>query len=206
LGIWEGNILDFYFEPVEALRLELQQRDGSSDITGTLTWGDGALPPPPESGDTPYPPGYWDDRPDLDMGIERGIEPWPGFPYTVVRGAGCDAAFRFGVSTYEIFEDWCALQTPVFTPEHGWGCTQQGGGSSNSSTCTVNGETYPLWKCAACGAFGDGVCSCDESRCFANTDATRTFGLAYSSSGEAEILSGPDPDCGDCTVRLQRTP
>jgi hypothetical protein len=129
----------------------------------------------------------------------------------VVRGAGCDASLRFSVSTRELWQDWCELQTPVYTPEYGWGCTLQGGGSSDGMTCTVQpgsvpNETYPLWKCEACGAFniGGGVCACDETGCFANLEPTHVFDLTYAKSGESEILSGPDPSCGDCTVRLER--
>jgi hypothetical protein len=210
LGTWEGNILDFYFEPKQALKLVLSA-DASGVITGTLTWGDGAPPPAPEGADIPYPPGYWEQQTNMMPGMQAP-NPWPGFAYTIVRGAGCDTTFRFGVSTSELWQDWCALQTPVYTPDYGWACTLQGGGSSDGKTCTVQPpnmawQTYPLWKCEACGGpFGmnGGVCACDQNGCFANTTATQTFNLAYSVSGSSEILSGPDPSCGDCTVRLAR--
>ncbi len=208
LGTWQGNILDFYFEPTETLELVLYA-DASGTITGKLTWGEGPSPPAPEGADIPYPPGYWEQQSNI-MPVSVGPEPWPGFAYTIVRGAGCDTTFRFGVSTAELWQNWCALQTPVYTPDYGWGCTLQGGGSSDGKTCTVQPAsgawaTYPMWKCEACGAFGfSGVCACDQSGCFADMTATHTFNLAYSVSGGAEILSGPDPSCGDCTVRLER--
>ena len=148
------------------------------------------------------------------LGMMAAPEPWPGFAYTIVRGAACDTTFRFGVSTSELWQDWCALQTPVFTAGFGWACTLQGGGSSDGTNCTVQPQdgsawqTYPLWKCEACGAFNinGGVCACDQNSCFANMTATQTFDLTYSVSDGAEILSGPDPDpsCSDCTVRLER--
>ncbi len=47
LGTWEGNILDFYFDPTEAIKLELSA-DASGVITGKVTWGDGAPPPAPQ--------------------------------------------------------------------------------------------------------------------------------------------------------------
>jgi hypothetical protein len=210
IGTWEGSILDFYFEPKQALKLELDA-DDSGEIIGKLTWGEGAPPPAPQSADIPYPPGYWEQQTERWPTSFEAPEPWPGFSYTIVRGAGCDTVFRFSVSTAELWQDWCALQTPVNTPNYGWGCTVQGGGSSDATSCTVqppNGDwkTYPLWKCEACGAFADGgVCACDANGCFANTAATLTFNLAFPVSGDTNILSGPDPSCGDCTVRLQRT-
>ncbi len=209
LGTWEGNILDFYFEPQEALKLVLSA-DASGMITGKLTWGDGAPPPAPQGADIPYPPGYWEQQ--TDMMMPAAPEPWPGFAYTIVRGAACDTTFRFAVSTSELWQDWCALQTPIDSGSYGWGCTLLGGGgSSDGTSCTIygqNGEsqTYPLWKCEACGSFGfnGGVCTCDQNGCFANMTATETFDLTYSVSDGDEILSGPDPDssCSDCTVRL----
>ena len=208
LGTWEGNILDFYFEPQEALKLVLSA-DASGVITGKLTWGDGAPPPAPQGADIPYPPGYWEQH--SGTHYLGSPDPWPGFAYTIVRGAGCDTTFRFGVSTSELWQDWCALQTPIDSGSFGWGCTLLGGsGSSNGTTCTIYGQngqtqTYPIWKCNACGSFGmNGVCACDQSGCFANTTATETFNLTYSVSGSTEILSGPDPSCSDCTVRLER--
>jgi hypothetical protein len=208
LGTWEGNILDFYFEPTEALKLVLYA-DASGRITGDLTWGEGPPPPAPESADIPYPPGYWEQQNNI-MPTSAAPEPWPGFAYTIVRGAGCDTTLRFAVSTAELWQDWCALQTPVYTPDYGWGCTLRGGGSSDGKTCTIQPPTgawatYPMWKCQACGAFGfSGVCACDQNGCFADMTATHTFNLTDSVSGGTEILSGPDPSCGDCTVRLER--
>src|SRR5664280_229240 len=208
LGTWEGNILDFYFNSTEALKLELSE-DASGVITGKVTWGAGAPPPAPQGADIPYPPGYWEQQSGLHF--TGAPDPWPGFAYTIVRGAGCDTTFRFGVSTSELWQDWCALQTPIDSGSFGWGCTLLGGsGSSNGTSCTIYGQngqtqTYPLWKCNACGSFGmNGVCACDQNGCFSNTTATQTFNLTYSVSGGTEILSGPDPSCGDCTVRLAR--
>ena len=212
LGTWEGNILDFDFEPEEALDLELSE-DTSGIITGTLTWGEGAPPPAPQGADIPYPPGYWEQQRKM-IPYMAAPAPWPGFAYTIVRGAACDTTFRFGVSTSELWQDWCALQTPIYSAGFGWACTLLGdGGSSDGTNCTVEPQdgsawvTYPLWKCEACGTFGgSGVCACDQNSCFANPTATQTFDLTYSVSDGTEILSGPDPDssCSDCTVRLVR--
>ena len=208
LGTWEGNILDFYFEPTQAIKLELY-KDASGNVVGKFTWGSGAPPPAPQSADIPWPPGYWEQQ--VNMFPMAGVpDPWPGFAYTIVRGAGCDTTFRFAVSTDELWQNWCVLMTPVYTPDYGWGCTLQGGGSSDGKTCTVQPSsgpwaTYPMWKCEACGAFGfSGVCACAQNGCFANMTATHTFNLAYSVSGGVDILSGPDPSCSDCTVRLER--
>jgi len=205
LGTWEGNVFDFFFEPLESLRLVMAEDPESGVIAGTVTYGEGDPPPPPESADIPYPPGFWDDP----FAFRGGGEPWPGVPYTVVRGAGCDATLRFSFSSTEIFDDWCRMMEPVYTPEYGWGCTLQGGGGGDQDTCTVTtneGETatYPMWKCAACGFVGPRVCECDEGGCFASLEPDNYFDLALVDGLGGSILSGPDSTCGDCTIRLER--
>ncbi len=206
LGHWEGNVLDFYFDPQQAVTLDIVAND-AGEIVGSWVWGSGEPPPPPESADIAWPPGYWEEAP----GFFHTAPPWPGVAYTVVRGAGCDETFRFSVATSELWQEWCSMQEPVNTPGVGWGCTYRGGGSSSQGECTIQDDAgnalaiYPLWKCMACGAFTPGVCACNENGCFASNEPTHVFDLAHSSAGDLDILSGKDPICGDCTVRLERS-
>ena len=207
LGTWDGSILDFYFEPRAALSLHLVE-NADDEVVGTLTWTSGDAPPPPTSADEPWPPGYWP----TDGAGGRGDgapETLPGFPYTVVRGASCDAALRFSIASTEAWQDWCALQTPLYTEGSGWSCIRGNGATSDGTACTTqeNGkvlDTYPMWKCAACGIFGPSVCACDENGCGASDDPTHVFDLALGTSGGTEVLSGKDATCPDCTVRLER--
>jgi len=208
LGTWDGNILDFYFEPQQALSLKLFE-NGDGEVVGTLTYGSGEPPAPPKSADEPWPPGYW---PEDGVGGRGSSVPdtFSGFPYTVVRGAGCDSTLRFSIATTEAWQDWCALQTPQYTEGYGWSCILAGNGaSSDGKTCTTqdNGKvlaTYPVWKCTACGVFGTSLCACDESGCRASEEPTHVFDLTRATSGDMDILSGKDATCPDCTVRLER--
>jgi hypothetical protein len=135
----------------------------------------------------------------------------PGFEYTVVRGAGCDTTFRFGIATTEPWEDWCALQEPLLGIDGTYGCVIQGNGaSSDQANCTTqdNGRvlaTYPTWKCELCGVFtGTGACTCDADHCYARKDVSLTYDFSLSTSGSTSVLSAKDPKCGDCTDRLER--
>lgn len=205
-GVWQGKVLDFYFEPLEELELIVKPDEELGGYQATLTFGSGDPPPPATSADEPYPDlEFWQGA-DWE---EPRIEPWPGFAHMVVRGAGCDDVFRVSISVSEPWDEWCSLQEPVFTEEYGWGCTYRGGGSANMDSCQVQDNRgqpladYPLWKCQACGAFGGGgVCSCDAEGCGFNHTPTHTYDLELSDDGS--VLSGPDPTCGDCTVRLER--
>jgi hypothetical protein len=202
VGIWSGDRLDFFFEPMEPV--ELVVSDTEDGLVGTLRWGEGDPPPEPTNADDP-PLGFENGG---SGGMGAGGALRPGFAYTVRRGAACDGTFRFQVSADEIHGPWCALQAPVFTSDFGWGCTLQGGGSSDSVSCTVttnDGQSamYPAYKCFAC-AFGRPICSCDENACRASEEGTHVFDLRRVEDEEGEVLTGPDPSCPDCTIRLRR--
>lgn len=208
-GEWRGSILDFFFEPLEDLRLSVRADDGGAGgYVGELTWGSGDPPAPATDPDAPYPENF-----DADAGVGgargAGDKPWPGYAYTVVRGAGCDATFRVSVSTRQGYESWCALQTPIEGSDGTFGCMMRGnGGSFDGTTCNVTDESgriiadYPAWRCALCGFLGGSVCSCDARSCNYNAEPTHVFNLTLNADGN--VLSGPDATCPDCTVRLDR--
>jgi hypothetical protein len=209
-GVWEGNVLDFYFEPIETVRLVVTPDEGLGGYQATLTFGSGDPPPPVTSGDEPYPNAeFWGDGNTGGAGFGENVAPWPGFAHTVVRGAGCDAVFRVSISSAEPWDEWCALQEPIDSGEYGWGCTvRTSGGGYGDGLCYVgDGQgnvvaEYPLWKCQACGTFGGGgVCACGESGCSFNRTPTHTFDFEGTVDS---VISGPDPRCPDCTVRLTR--
>jgi hypothetical protein len=206
LGTWQGSVLDFFFEPMQSVTLVFGQ-DEKARIYGQMTFGEGKLPPDPVDGDTPYPPGYWQDS--WQMGGREQAEPWPGYPYSVVRGAGRDATLRFGIATTELWDEWCGMMKPVYTPDYGWGCTIQGGASLSETECVVqvSGQNtpYPTWKCLACGIGGQKTCACDEAGCFSNPEPNMLFGFTLSESEGRAVLTAPDYNCGDCTIRLTRT-
>jgi hypothetical protein len=208
VGEWRGSILDFYFEPIEELRLSIREGNGgAAGFVGELVWGEGEPPPPATDPDAPYPPGA--DPGGMGWAGSVGVQRSSGFPYTVVRGAGCDAQVRVSVSAAELYDSWCALQTPIDNGELGWGCMiKTYGGSSDGVTCTVGDQsgdpiaTYPMWRCELCGFLGPNVCACNEEGCGFNPEPTHTYDLTL--IGDGNVLSGPDSSCGDCTVRLER--
>jgi hypothetical protein len=205
-GEWQGNVLDYFFEPIEEVRLSVRAEEGGAGgYVGELTWGTGEPPPPATDPNAPYPPGF--------MGGAAGSsggQRWPGFPYTIVRGAGCDTAFRVSVSNAQTWETWCAIQTPIDGGEYGWGCMLRTGSyGGNNMTCQVQDQQgnvvaeYPAWRCELCGFFNP-VCECSQSGCTYNHEATFSVDLTLSQSGGVDVLSGPDTTCGDCTIRLER--
>jgi hypothetical protein len=214
LGEWQGNVLDFYFEPIEELHLSVRVNDGGDGYVGTFTWGTGDPPAPATDGNAPYPEGT--DVFDGGGGSAGGPtgQLWPGYPYTVVRGAGCDRVFRVSVSGAQLYDTWCALQEPIDNGPFGWGCiVQTGSASGDAMGCHITDDDgnvvadYPMWRCELCGLFvGTSVCSCSASGCSYNPEPTHSYELTLSQSDGVDVLSGMGPaaNCGDCTIRLER--
>jgi hypothetical protein len=205
-GEWQGNVLDFFFEPMQEIHLSVRAEEGGAGgWVGELTFGTGDPPPTATDPDAPYPPGYMGGM----AGSTGSGQPWPGLPYTVVRGAGCDSVFRVSVSASQTWQSWCAIQAPIDGGEYGWGCMLLTGSySSNQTTCQAQDgrgnvvAEYPAWKCELCGFRG--VCACSQAGCSYNPEPTHSFDLTLSQSGDVDVLSGPDATCGDCTIRLER--
>jgi hypothetical protein len=119
----------------ERILLIVQRRP--SGITGTITFGTGAPPPPPEGPDVLYPIGrvantaYW-----LWL-----IEPMDGFTYSL-RSVHINArrgSIEF--SPAELWQAWCAEQTPYANegPSGGYACAAPGSGPfANETFCTVD--------------------------------------------------------------------
>ena len=212
-GEWSGNLLDYLFEPMEGLRLSIRAQGGEGGYVGNLTWGTGDPPAPATDPDAPYPPG-------LNVGgaagtgagrNANGTDYFAGYPYEIVRGAGCDGVFRITLSSYEIWDSWCRLQ-PSYYSENAlrWACAEVGYGASfDGTTCRLTDEDnnfiaeYPIWKCGLCGVAGTSVCACDASGCWASPETTHSFELSLIQADGVDVLTGPYDSC-QCTMRLER--
>jgi hypothetical protein len=205
-GEWSGEILDSSSDPTESIQLSILADDAvAGGFRGTFTWGEGAPPQPATDANAPYPPGQ-----SPESGVLPGA-PWPGFPYTLVRGSACGSTIQLGVSTRELYDSWCSLQEPIDNGPLGFACHRLGvtSGFDQDSCWTMDedGEKlgeYPLWRCGLCGGLiGPATaCVCDASGCRANLEPTSVFELTMNAGGD--VLTGPDSSCADCTVRLER--
>jgi hypothetical protein len=152
-GRWVGtaeDVLAFAAEPgtgPEAYRfpsgsnqivLELSDTNGIS--VGTLTFGEGSVPPPPVDPNVGYPVGVdyaellrysIDDSAPFtgNLAFLRGqLPPHEGFPYPLIRPDAdtyapvTDGLLRMDYFVNALFDEWCALQTPHPNPSTGFGC------------------------------------------------------------------------------------
>lgn len=199
LGIWDGNVLDYAFEPVENVRLELLQA-GAGGISGTITFGEGEPLEPATDPNAAYPPGASYSV----AGQPSAITYWPGHPYPITQGAACDATFRFGINTWEIWDSWCRLQEPVYQEEFGWVCTLKGAGPLSDEGCHITASdgrsaSYTGAKCALCK-----LCVCEESGCYVPQLPSLSHELVLDERDGSEVLSGPDPVDRQRLIRLER--
>jgi hypothetical protein len=181
IGRWEGVAEDalaltdsgepaLYRFPSGSSRilLELSETDGVS--VGTLTFGEGDVPPPPTDPDVGYPVGV--DYAELlrydvaglppvnfggDLAFERGpLPPHEGFPYEVLRpdvspeAPVLDGLLRLSFYTTQVLGDWCALQTSFPTPDGTFSCNPGAPLSSLDGGCHM--IEYPVLP--ACDAAG----------------------------------------------------
>jgi hypothetical protein len=86
---------------------------------------------------------------------------------------------HFRIVPNELWQSWCALQTPVPSGA-GYGCTDTSAGwSSDGVNCYVtqsDGTTkqYSYAKCILCSGPGLGVCACNSKECVAADNGQST--------------------------------
>jgi hypothetical protein len=178
--VWEGNTLDFFFNPLnDRWRIELDGTDASGRVCGTATYLAAGQPAPPAATDpdAAYPPSTDPTTGGIGGATGKGgaSGAWPGATYSIIQGAEVGGVLRFRLSTNELWKDWCALQTAVPQGDH-YGCIGGNGGwSSDGVTCTVvnsdgSEQMYPVAKCNLCA--GNPVCTCDATRCAVSDGGT----------------------------------
>jgi hypothetical protein len=81
----------------------------SGQLVGTVTLGSGAPPAPPTDPNVGYPPGY-------TVRAPPGTLPtilYEGFAYPMLRATQTGSRLQFGIGFWELWKDWCAIQTPA---------------------------------------------------------------------------------------------
>ena len=114
VGTWQGRVDDTTFRSgSNALRLDITHAN-SSQLCGTITFGEGSPPAPPTDPNVGYPP-----QTSTDTGIEilelilrRNVGHAEGFPFRIVSGRVALPRLRFLMTVNELWKPWCELQRP----------------------------------------------------------------------------------------------
>ncbi|MBI3206587.1 MAG: hypothetical protein HYZ29_33930 [Myxococcales bacterium] len=169
--------------------------------TGVVVFGDGASPPAPATDPNgTYPPGY-----SVGAGGFANV-PYDGFVYPLRAGTVDGERVRFAISSNELWESWCVLQTSY--------------GGNGTCSCIPNrsillpaeggcylerpesGDWDPV-GCARVGLCMWPVCSCDASGCRARTNPTDHFDLQRDGD---ELVGSYGGFLGKFEIRLTRLP
>jgi hypothetical protein len=165
VGSWDGHAENWSFGSncSDRVRLTIDAHGA-----GTLQVGNPTLPPATNA-NVEYPPGATGIPPN-----DPATDLWEGFPYPTHLTRVEAGRLQFGVDLFDIFSDWCALQTPdevyctpnylpgearaavIDLPDGGTECTLVASDGANPQTID-------------CGKFGlciqDSPCACDQSSC-----------------------------------------
>ena len=206
---WEGYAEAYEFDSAsDALRIVLDENGN-----GTFEVGDAPALPPPSDPEVGYPP----------AGTSSQTNPQPadglfsGFAYTVLGATVEERRLRFSVYPYEIYREWCELQTPVLdeansTPERSfYECVPNTQQTYRAGQCTfVNpdtGEDEPI----DCGKLGlcstGGACYCTANDC-SIPDVSEYRGAIVEVDAaleeDGDELEGTLTVDGNVTIRLTR--
>jgi hypothetical protein len=200
--VWIGHLVDQQFpDGSDALTLTLDFAPGGQ-VTGTLLLGDGALLQPPTDPNVGYPPG--------NQGVITLVE---GFPYTILDGVLSDSRLSFQISEYEVWTQWCALQTSYLVQPGNdagppsayigpdiYGCLpidpsyEFGYGPMGCLFESPDGAFSPIdcGKLNLCGGSGVGVCQCSATGCqvFASANPGPSLDLLLAGTKADGTMSG----------------
>ena len=174
VGTWRGYVDNTTFRSgSSALRLDITHAN-SSQLCGTITFGEGSPPAPPTDPNVGYPPHTTTD-PDngrFELILRRNPGHAEGFPFSIVSGRVTLPRLRFLMTVNELWRPWCELQRPFpigGNPER-FQCVPSLPSQQTSSECSFrlpDGGLEPVdcVKRELCSA--NSVCRCDPTSCTA---------------------------------------
>jgi hypothetical protein len=170
LASWTGYVELYEFRSgSDAITIDIDTVNGT-EVTGHVTFGDGALLAAPQDPDVGYPQ-------TASFFSSGDPMPYEGFRFAIRDSKLIDGErLQFTIQTRELWNDWCALQQTTYPADyHGngevahWSCS--GDTTSNHpGNCRMKdpatGQEQPVdcLKAALCDSL---VCECDEDGCSA---------------------------------------
>jgi hypothetical protein len=213
VGTWEGFVEDSLFNPITAVRLEIQAATDTG-VCGKISWGT----------DTPAPPPLTDPAQNgriFGAPIYNQPALVEGLTYTLGPGAGRDRSLRISTPTTQMWRGYCAMQDELYYHPNlsAYSCIERyetmgfprsGEELSESflpgGTCvleTTHGDVVlPVKRCVACSH----MCECNAETCEAKTYYGTSFDLELEQTldGADVLVSGTYPL--NQTLRLERVP
>jgi len=187
-GVWTGYVTGSYGLSSDAIKLVLDQADGTSRIQ--VVFGTAAPPPPATSATELYPPGW------AYMQVSL-MSLFEGYPYTAHnvkwQAFGQQWRLTFAIASYGGWDSWCRLQTSYPLGDQGHNCVP-------GSAMTFKNAGQPNEECYVADAVGGEMqvpcaqahlcdrrhCTCDECGCAGSSNVDLGFDLLF----DADAASG----------------
>jgi hypothetical protein len=152
---------------------------------GTLEVGDSPPIPPATNPDVGYPDTEPKNSPE-DL-ISPAVMLLSGFSYTVNEATVEERRLRLEIDLYELYTDWCEMQTP-YPVESTYGCLPGTSGGFDAGRCYKDdpetGEPFYA-DCAKIGMCAPGrICSCTAEACTAVAEPSRVLDAALEDGGD----------------------
>jgi hypothetical protein len=145
-GTWSGYAQTFQLPSgSDALTLVFKQQ-GDGTLAGTLTFGTRPAPPPATDRDASYPPSQGQNP--LNLASIEGV------PYSTLHAnvSPNGTRLQFDINTLELWQGWCALQTP-----HSVVTGFTGSGTLTAYECGPSGpyNSYEMGRDGGCWWYDD---------------------------------------------------
>ena len=179
----------------DRVELRVTAVDEAGQITATLLLGEPGAPlPPPTDPDVGYPEGW------APIGSADG-ELFERFEYTVTGSFAADLSrLEASYPPYEVWSQWCALQTPFAWEGGSYGCLPSCGFSTNGGSCELSGcsEEGPVDCVKVELCLGPSVCSCEADGCTVPSE-----GIPLDLHLDGDSLEGPIDGLGTAFLTRQ---
>ncbi len=139
---------------------------GNGSPVGSVVVGEGMPPPPPTDPDLGYPADF-----PLGGGGATGTQIYEGFAYSLLSGDLSDPHVQLSGSTYELWKQWCPMQTSYARGSATCGCLPNLGFALSPPCRLIDGFSGDSWP-VDCGkaelCMMTKPCECSSNGCAAS--------------------------------------
>jgi hypothetical protein len=170
---WTGYVENYQFPSGSDLITITFASDAAGNMVGTVTMGSGTPPPPATDPNVAYPPIVTTLSQNALAYFAAAQYVAEGFGYPMDDGILLAARMRFDVNLYDLWQSWCAIETPAM--DGSGSCVPDWNGIDSQSTsgqpiCSLVNPADNQQVQIDCGKellCQEAVCACSTNSCTA---------------------------------------